>query len=163
MAAGVLSIRDARTPEQIRSARELFVEYAGSVGIDLCFQGFDEELATLPGCYAPPPGRLLLAVDGEAVAGCIALRRLEAGVCEMKRLYVRPRFRSRGVGRLLAERLIREAGIAGYQWMRLDSLPSMTAARALYRRLGFRDIASYRENPIEGAVFLELQLDGRPQ
>jgi putative acetyltransferase len=163
MAAAGLSIVAAVGPAGVRHARCLFEEYAASLGIDLCFQGFAEELAGLPGAYAPPEGRLLLAVHDEEIAGCVALRRLEPGVCEMKRLYVRPAFRSLGIGRGLADRIVQEAGDAGYRLMRLDSLPSMVGARALYRGLGFRDIPPYRDNPIDGAVFLELQLERKPQ
>jgi putative acetyltransferase len=155
----VLRIVDALAVDGLLKARCLFEEYAASLGIDLCFQGFEEELTALPGSYAPPDGRLLLAFQDEELAGCVALRRLEPGVCEMKRLYVRPAFRSSGVGRMLADRIVREAKDAGYRCMRLDSLPSMTAALALYRRLGFRETAPYCENPIDGALFLELQLD----
>lgn len=133
---------------------------AASLGIDLCFQGFDEELATLPGSYAPPRGRLLLASWNRAAAGCVALRPLEGGACEMKRLYVRPGYRSLGVGRALAEQVIGEARHAGYTCMRLDSLPGMARAINLYRQLGFRDVPPYRENPVPRAVFLELELKG---
>jgi putative acetyltransferase len=157
---GVLSIVDALAFDGLLKARSLFEEYADSLGIDLCFQDFEEELATLPGSYAPPDGRLLLALHDGEPAGCVALRQLEPGICEMKRLYVRPAFRALGLGRMLAERILNEAREAGYQRMRLDSLPSMTAALALYRRLGFREIAPYRRNPIQGSVFLELQLSG---
>jgi putative acetyltransferase len=142
--------------------RQLFEEYAGSIGVDLCFQGFDQELATLPGRYAPPQGRMLLARWNQEAAGCVALQPLQNGICEMKRLYVRPDYRRYGVGRALAEHLIGEAGAAGYSSMRLDSLPSMGQAIQLYRRLGFRDIAPYRPNPVPGAVFLELPLAGQP-
>jgi ribosomal protein S18 acetylase RimI-like enzyme len=155
----MLTIVDATAFDEVLTVRCLFEEYATSLGIDLCFQGFEKELAGLPGGYAPPQGRLLLALQDGQTAGCIALRPLEPGTCEMKRLYVRPAFRTHGIGRLLVDRVIQEARQAGYRHMRLDTLPSMVAALALYRRLGFREIAPYYENPVEGAVFLELQLD----
>lgn len=155
----MLSIVDALAVDGLLNVRCLFEEYAASLGIDLCFQGFEEELATLPGGYAPPAGRLLLAFEDTEVAGCVALRQLEPGICEMKRLYVRPAFRSLGVGRMLAQRVIQEGREAGYRCMRLDSLPSMAAALALYRDLGFREIEPYRDNPVNGAVFLELHLN----
>jgi putative acetyltransferase len=157
----MLSIGEARSEDELVQARGLFEEYAASLGIDLCFQGFAAELATLPGDYAPPDGRLLLASWNNTLAGCVGLRRLDPSGCEMKRLYVRPAFRTLGLGRLLAQRVIREARDAGYEYMRLDSLPSMSAAIALYRRLGFYEIPPYRDNPVEGAVFLELHLNGR--
>jgi ribosomal protein S18 acetylase RimI-like enzyme len=155
----MLTIVDATAFDEVLTVRCLFEEYAASLGFDLCFQGFEKELAGLPGGYAPPQGRLLLALQDGQTAGCIALRPLEPGTCEMKRLYVRPAFRTHGIGRVLVDRVIQEARQAGYQHMRLDTLPSMVAALALYRRLGFREIAPYYENPVEGAVFLELQLD----
>jgi putative acetyltransferase len=157
----MLSIYQARSSDELLQARALFEEYAASLGIDLCFQGFEEELATLPGYYARPDGRLLLASWHTALAGCVALRRLERDVCEMKRLYVRPPFRALGIGRSLAERIIEEAGQAGYTRMRLDSLPTMAAATTLYRQLGFHEIPPYRDNRVRGTVFLELQLKGR--
>jgi putative acetyltransferase len=158
----MLKIKPAQSNEELLQVRTLFEEYAAGLDIDLCFQGFDEEVASLPGNYSTPQGRLLLASWGNAVAGCVALRPLEAGTCEMKRLYVRPEFRKFGVGRKLAERIIQEAVHLGYKTMRLDSLPSMVAARTLYQRLGFQEIAPYRTNPVEGAVFLELELNGEP-
>ncbi len=139
-------------------AKKLFQEYAESLGIDLEFQSFADELASLPGKYAPPRGRLLLAtLDGEP-AGCVGLRPLKQEVCEMKRLYVRPAFRASGLGRMLANRIIEEALFARYRRMRLDTLPSMSAARRLYTELGFRPIAPYYPNPIPGTAFLELDL-----
>jgi ribosomal protein S18 acetylase RimI-like enzyme len=160
--SALLTIRYAQEGEPLAAAGRLFEEYAASLDISLCFQGFDEELATLPGNYAPPRGRLLLAWRGNESAGCVALRPLEPDTCEMKRLYVRPAYRSSGAGRLLAERIIHEAATAGYRRMRLDTLPRMEAALALYRRLGFREIAPYTANPVQGAVFLELQLNRSP-
>jgi putative acetyltransferase len=154
----MLMIEDALSGEPLQQARLLFEEYAASVDVDLCFQGFQRELDTLPGSYAPPGGRLLVARQDGQVAGCVALRPLEPGICEMKRLYVRPAFRGSGLGRILVDRIIDEARRSGYSRMRLDSLPSMVPAIALYRQLGFRDIPSYGKNPVIGAVFLELPL-----
>jgi ribosomal protein S18 acetylase RimI-like enzyme len=159
MAATAVRIAEASEAHDIATARRLFEEYAVSLGVDLCFQGFEVELATLPGSYAPPEGRLLLASHGTETAGCVALRRLEQEICEMKRLYVRPAFRGLGVGRMLVEEITREARIAGYRRIRLDTLPTMATALALYRQLGFREIPPYRSNPVERTFFLELQLD----
>jgi putative acetyltransferase len=154
-----LKIAQAESSLQIGQARELFLEYAESLGFSLCFQSFDKELAGLPGDYAPPDGRLLLAEYGGALAGCVALHRLEPGICEMKRLYLRPQFRGKGVGRVLAETVIAEARGIGYQRMRLDTVePIMKDAVAMYRRLGFKEIAPYRQNPIAGAMYMELEL-----
>jgi ribosomal protein S18 acetylase RimI-like enzyme len=138
--------------------RRLFQEYAAALPVDLGFQGFSRELDELPGDYAPPAGRLLLGMDGSRSTGCVALRPLEPGVCEMKRLYVRPDARGAGWGRRLAERVVGEAKAAGYGRMRLDTLPEMAEAQGLYRSMGFRPIAPYRHNPVGGTVFLELDL-----
>ena len=153
-----MDVIDATSVEDVERTRTLFREYERSLGIDLCFQGFEQELAGLPGAYAPPAGRLLLAVEGDTLAGCIALRPLGAGACEMKRLYVRPEFRGRHVGRLLAQAVIVEARAIGYPGMRLDTLPFMQEAIALYRALGFVEIAPYTANPVPGALFMELAL-----
>ncbi|HXJ88028.1 MAG TPA: GNAT family N-acetyltransferase [Candidatus Binatia bacterium] len=149
----------AESPAQIAHARELFLEYAESLGFSLCFQNFDKELASLPGDYWPPDGRLLLAEYGGQLAGCVALHKLEDGICEMKRLYLRPDFRGKGLGRALAGRIISEARQIGYQRMRLDTIePVMKDAVAMYRRIGFREIAPYCNNPIAGALYMELVL-----
>jgi putative acetyltransferase len=154
-----LSLVQAISPPQIAQARELFLEYAQSLGFSLCFQNFDKELAELPGDYVPPAGRLLLAECKGEVAGCVALHKLEPGICEMKRLYLRPRFRGNGLGRVLAERIISEARQIGYQRMRLDTVePVMKDAVAMYRKLGFKEIAPYCANPMAGAIYMELEL-----
>ena len=140
-------------------ARELFQEYAQALGVNLCFQNFEQELAGLPGHYAPPDGRLLLAEYDGQLAGCVALHKWEPGICEMKRLYLRPSFRGKGLGRAIAEKTIVEARSIGYQRMRLDTIePLMKDAVEMYRKLGFREIAPYRSNPIAGAMYMELQL-----
>jgi len=154
-----LTFTQAESPTQIAQARELFLEYAHSLGFSLCFQNFDKELAGLPGDYAPPEGRLLLVECEGQLAGCVALHSLEPGICEMKRLYLRPQFRRKGLGRALADRIIAEARRIGYQRMRLDTVePIMKDAVAMYRKLGFREIAPYRANPIAGAMYMELEL-----
>ena len=153
------SLTQAESPAQVAQARELFLEYAQSLGFSLCFQNFDKELADLPGDYAPPDGRLLLAEHEGQLAGCVALHKLSAEICEMKRLYLRPQFRGKGLGRALADRIIAEARAVGYRRMRLDTVePVMKDAVAMYRKLGFREIDPYRENPNAGTLYMELQL-----
>jgi len=153
------SFTQAETPSQIGQARELFLEYAQSLGFSLCFQNFDKELADLPGEYSPAAGRLLLAEYDGQLAGCIALHKLEPTICEMKRLYLRPQFRGKGLGRALADRIIAEARLIGYKRMRLDTVePVMKDAVGMYRKLGFKEIAPYRENPMPGTLYMELQL-----
>ena len=153
-----MTILQAETADHLREARLLFQEYAASLGFDLGFQGFETELAELPGAYAPPRGRLLLAFHEGRPAGCVALREIDEEVCEMKRLYVRPGFQGLGIGKALAEAVIAEARGIGYVSMRLDTVPSMARAQGLYRALGFREIQPYRFNPIPGTAFLELRL-----
>jgi putative acetyltransferase len=154
-----VEIIPAHASPHLDEVRTLFIEYAQSLDFSLCFQAFDDELAQLPGEYAPPDGRLLLARVADQPVGCVALRRIDAGACEMKRLYLRPVARGQGVGRALAVAVIAEARQIGYAAMRLDTVPAMTAAIALYRSLGFREIPPYRHNPLAGAVFMELALE----
>jgi ribosomal protein S18 acetylase RimI-like enzyme len=151
-------IASATDPADIEAVRALFLEYAQSLGFSLCFQGFDRELTTLPGSYAPPRGRLLLARVGGDVAGCVGLRPLEGERCEMKRLYVRPACRGLGLGRRLAETAIAEARAIGYPVMVLDTIESMVAARRLYAGFGFREIPAYYHNPLDGVIYAELDL-----
>jgi ribosomal protein S18 acetylase RimI-like enzyme len=148
----------AHSTEYLAAIRELFTEYANSIEVDLCFQSFDRELTELPGRYAPPGGRLLLAMEGTRAVGCVALRKIDDGICEMKRLYLRPSFRRQGLGRELARAIITAAREIGYERMRLDTLSSMKEAIALYESLGFQRIAPYYDNPNSCAVFMELVL-----
>lgn len=153
-------LAQARTPDDVAAARRLIRAYADWLAVDLSYQDFEHELASLPGAYAPPRGRLLLArVAGEEAAGCVALRPLAPGICEMKRLWVEPGWGGHGVGRVLAEAIIAAARDVGYARMRLDTLPSrMPAAQHLYRSLGFAEIPAYYDSPMDGVVMLELQL-----
>jgi ribosomal protein S18 acetylase RimI-like enzyme len=150
-------IREASTAADIAAVRALFVEYQRTLGVDLCFQGFNEELASLPGDYARPTGCLLLASNQAGTLGVVGLKSLGAD-CEMKRLYVRQSARGLGLGRLLATRLIEEARLEGYRRVLLDTLPMMTQAQALYRSMGFTEIAAYCNNPIAGTLYMALQL-----
>ncbi|MBI4505078.1 MAG: GNAT family N-acetyltransferase [Chloroflexi bacterium] len=160
----MLRIVQAENAEDVAAARDLFVAYADALGISLCFQGFERELAGMPGAYGPPSGRPLLARCEAQVAGCVALRDLDGVTCEMKRLYVCPAFRGRGIGRALADAIVDQARQLGYRAMRLDTLRTMPEDIALYRALGFVEIAPYCHNPIPGALFFERWLvdDGRP-
>jgi ribosomal protein S18 acetylase RimI-like enzyme len=154
----MFSIALATSSTDIEVVRELFREYERSLGVDLGFQGFQDELAALPGSYAPPRGRLFIARDGEAVGGCIALRPLGSDLCEMKRLYLRATLRGKGAGRALATHVIEEARAIGYRTMRLDTLPMMREAIALYGSLGFQRIAPYYDNPVPGTLYMERAL-----
>jgi GNAT superfamily N-acetyltransferase len=154
-----MNILQAHTVRDIEAARALFREYEQFLDVDLCFQDFAQELATLPGRYAPPRGRLLLAWEGEHAAGVVALRSLEEeGACEMKRLFVRPAYRGQGWGRWLATRILHEATALGYTVMRLDTLDTLDPAMRLYRELGFRRCAPYYANPLSGVVYWERAL-----
>lgn len=157
-APGGLDVREARTTADIEAVRALILAYQASLGLDLEFQGFAREVATLPGDYAPPGGVLLLAVVDGTPAGCVGVRRLDAACCEMKRLYVNPAARRCGAGRALAGQAMAHARALGYSRMRLDTLPSMHEAQALYERLGFRDVPAYRPNPVAGTRYLEVAL-----
>jgi len=155
-----VAIRQAVTETDLEAIRALFVEYAQSLGFSLCFQGFDQELATLPGRYAPPSGHLLIAYRRNVPVGCVGLRALdEQGVCEMKRLYVKPEARGTGLGWRLAADIVRQAGAIGYHRMRLDTLQSMKSADAIYRRFGFQPIPAYYHNPHPEVRYFELNLD----
>jgi putative acetyltransferase len=153
-----MRIVDGHGEDELPTVRRLFEEYAASLDVDLGFQDFERELRDLPGEYAPPAGRLLLALDDDEPAGCVALRPYEPEVCEMKRLYVRPAFQGSGLGRRLAEAIVEAGRDSGYRLMRLDTLPTMAAARRLYDSLGFEEIEAYRPNPVHGTTFFQLRL-----
>jgi putative acetyltransferase len=155
-----MKLIQVKSDEDVQSVQQLFREYSAWLGVNLCFQNFDKELAELPGEYVPPSGRLWLAIENERVAGCVALRKIGEGTGEMKRLYVRPEFRGKGSGRTLTEAIIAAAGEIGYKRLRLDTLPGkMDQAIAMYRSLGFKDIEKYYDNPYEAAAYMELILD----
>ncbi len=153
-----MRIVTVETNEELEIIKELFVEYADSLGFDLDFQDFKQELANLCGDYAPPKGCLLVAKYKGQIAGCVGLKQFSDDICEMKRLYIRPEFRGLGIGRVLAEAIIEQARKIGYTLVRLDTVPTMKVARALYQSLDFKQISQYRYNPIEGAEFMELKL-----
>jgi len=153
-----MELLNVSTEEQLNIARELFEEYAASLNFEICFQNFAAELAQLPGHYAPPSGRLLLAFHNGRAAGCVALRQMEDGVCEMKRLYVRPEFRGSGIGKALAEAVVCQAREIGYKIMRLDTVSSMNRAQSVYESLGFVDTTPYCFKPLEGVRYMELKI-----
>lgn len=155
----MIKIVEANTKEFVEKAKELIREYAQSLEFDLGFQDFDKEMENFPGQYAFPKGRLYVALDANQPIGCVALRELGQSICEMKRLYVKPYYRGQKVGKLLAEVVIKAARNMGYDYMRLDTIPSMKQANMLYKALGFKEVAPYRFNPIEGATFFELNLN----
>ena len=155
----MLQIIKAETANHYKHTRKLFARYADSLGFDIEFQGFSDELAALPGAYAPPSGCILLAAISELFIGCVALRRIDKSICEMKRLFVAPEHRGKSIGRALASFVIDEAQKLGYKRMRLDTVTSMQAANALYTSLGFKPIEAYCHNPLEGATFYELHLN----
>lgn len=156
----MIEIIQAETPEQIEATRQIFREYETWIDLDLCFQGFEAELANLPGKYSAPDGRLFLAMSDEKIAGCVALRKLEDGICEMKRLFVRDEFRGQKIGISLIEKIIATAQEIGYQKLRLDTYPpKMQKAVGLYESYGFREIAPYYHNPFGETLFMELELN----
>ena len=158
MTTPAMCLRQAESPELVATARDLFQEYAEAIATNLEYQGFGAELAALPAPYVPPQGALLIAHVGAEVAGCVGLRPLNGGVGEMKRLYVRPGYRSLGLGKHLVEAVIHAARQAGYRELRLDTLPSMASAQALYRRLGFVEIPPYNTTHLPGTRFFALRL-----
>jgi putative acetyltransferase len=154
----MLNIIIAETEEHIKHFHELFKEYEKQLNIDLCFQDFETELANLPGVYAPPEGCMLLAEYDNKIAGCVTLKKIDEGICEMKRLYVRPDFRGKSIGRELSEAIVEEARKMGYAKMRLDTLTRLTEAITLYRSMGFKEIKPYVFNPLDDVVYMELEL-----
>ena len=154
-----MNISQATFAKEIAAVRQLFEEYAGSLDVDLSYQGFASEVAELPGAYAPPRGRLLIATDEGTSTGCVALRPINRKTCEMKRLFVRPERQGLGLGRMLVAEVITEARRIGYNTVLLDTLPSMQSALRLYERLGFVRRPAYYNTPIEGNVFMELHLE----
>lgn len=156
--AGAVAIRNASGASDIETIRKLFLEYAGTLNFSLCFQGFDEELAKLPGDYAPPQGGLWLASVDDAIVGCLGMRQVDDGICEIKRLYLRPAARGLGLGRRLTETALESARSRGYRAMRLDTVDSMVAAQSLYRALGFREIPPYGEHRHPRLRYFELAL-----
>ena len=158
----MVQIREARSKSLVSSARELIREYSAFLGIDLSFQNFEKEMEEFPLQYARPEGRILVAVEGGKSVGVVGLRRFSGKICELKRMYVRPDFRGRGIGRLLAARAIEEARAIGYARMRLDTLSRLKEAVSLYDSLGFKEIGPYRANPNKGVIYMELDL-GRPR
>lgn len=158
-----VAIAEAASPAEMEAARRLFQNYRSWLAVDLCYQNFDEELRTLPGAYARPTGRLLLARVGGEIAGCVALRPLAPGIAEIKRLWVEPGFAGHGLGRALVDRVIAEARSIGYRAMRLDTLPDrMQVANRLYRASGFHEIPPYAPSPLAGIVMMELTLEQAP-
>lgn len=157
----MLRIVEVASDAEVEHIRELFKEYADWIGFDLGFQDFETEFSSLPGVYSPPDGCLLLAIYDGQVAGCVGLRKFDEKICEMKRLYVRPGFRGKGLGRELSIRIIDKARDIGYRSMRLDTVPWMKEAIAIYLSLGFEEIEPYRYNPFEGAKYMELKMDPR--
>ncbi|MFW9819490.1 MAG: GNAT family N-acetyltransferase [Candidatus Thorarchaeota archaeon] len=151
-------IEQALTEKQIRDAKKLFIEYSNHLGIDLSFQNFKEELNKFPGQYSPPEGCIFLAYYKKKPIGCVGLRKFKDDICEMKRLYIHPKFRKKGIGKTLATTIINESKEIGYKYMRLDTLPFMTEAITLYLALGFKEISPYRYNPFENAKFFEVEL-----
>ncbi len=156
-----MRIKQAQTKIEIEEVRKLFREYEVFLDVDLCFQSFEEELANLPGKYSHPSGDLIIGIDNERIVGCVAVRKLDDGVCEMKRLFVRPAARGTGLGKRLAQAIIEVAQELDYSIMRLDTLDRLKGAMILYEKLGFRKTEPYYENPLPGVVYWELDLKNK--